>query len=165
MNSSNDERVSLLRSHTSHNSAYNTHANDGNENGNGNGNGSGSGNGNGNGNGNAVKPSGHWSRWPARVVHLVRITLTHDYVNVLLIFVPLGIVAGFLKWDASAIFALNFVAIVPLASLLSFATEELAATMGQALGGLLNATFGNAVELIVRLSLSLYIFCANTDLP
>ena len=163
MNSSNDERVSLLRSHTSHNSAYNTHANDGNENGNGNG--SGNGNGNGNSNGNAVKPSGHWSRWPARVVHLVRITLTHDYVNVLLIFVPLGIVAGFLKWDASAIFALNFLAIVPLASLLSFATEELAATMGQALGGLLNATFGNAVELIVRLSLALYIFCANTDLP
>src|SRR5699024_8703938 len=37
------------------------------------------------------------------------------------------------------------------ASLLSFATEELSATMGQALGGLMNATFGNAVELIVSI--------------
>ncbi|MGR5679626.1 hypothetical protein ACTZFK_26000, partial [Escherichia coli] len=49
------------------------------------------------------------------------------------------------------VFILNFFAIVPLASLLSFATEELAATLGQALGGLMNATFGNAVELIVSL--------------
>jgi calcium/proton exchanger cax len=58
-------------------------------------------------------------------------------------------VAGFLHWNSTAIFVLNFFAIIPLASLLSFATEELAGTMGQALGGLMNATFGNAVELIV----------------
>lgn len=76
-------------------------------------------------------------------------TLVRDYVNVLLIFVPFGIISGALHWDATAVFVLNFFAIVPLASLLSFATEELAATMGQALGGLMNATFGNAVELIV----------------
>jgi Ca2+:H+ antiporter len=79
-------------------------------------------------------------------------TLARDYVNLLLIFVPLGIVAGALKWSPTAIFTLNFFAIIPLASLLSFATEELAAVMGQAMGGLLNATFGNAVELIVSAS-------------
>ncbi|KAJ5278866.1 hypothetical protein N7478_004238 [Penicillium angulare] len=92
-----------------------------------------------------------WVRWPLHVVRLTWLTLVRDYVNVLLIFVPLGIIAGALGWDSSAVFVLNFFAIIPLASLLSFATEELAATMGQALGGLMNATFGNAVELIVSI--------------
>jgi Ca2+:H+ antiporter len=95
-----------------------------------------------------------WVRWPMHVVRLTWLTLVRDYVNLLLVFVPLGIVAGALGWDSSAIFVLNFFAIIPLASLLSFATEELAATMGQALGGLMNATFGNAVELIVSAGLS-----------
>ncbi|KAJ5586864.1 Vacuolar calcium ion transporter [Penicillium hispanicum] len=92
-----------------------------------------------------------WVRWPLHVVRLTWKTLVRDYVNLLLIFVPLGIIAGALNWDSSAVFVLNFFAIIPLASLLSFATEELAATMGQALGGLMNATFGNAVELIVSI--------------
>ncbi|KAK6438187.1 Vacuolar calcium ion transporter [Oleoguttula sp. CCFEE 5521] len=50
-----------------------------------------------------------------------------------------------------AVFAVNFFAIVPLAALLSFATEELSVKLGQTLGGLMNATFGNAVELIVSI--------------
>lgn len=79
-------------------------------------------------------------------------TLASNYVNVLLVFVPLGIVAGIAGWNPTAIFILNFFAIIPLASLLSFATEELSAKLGQTLGGLLNATFGNAVELIVSKS-------------
>ncbi|KAJ5084712.1 hypothetical protein NUU61_009291 [Penicillium alfredii] len=92
-----------------------------------------------------------WVRWPLQVVHLTWLTLVRDYVNLLLVFVPLGIIAGLLHWNATAVFTFNFFAIIPLASLLSFATEELAATMGQALGGLMNATFGNAVELIVSI--------------
>lgn len=92
-----------------------------------------------------------WVYWPRRVAELTWTTLVRDYVNAFLLFVPLGIIAGALGWDSTAIFALNFLAIIPLASLLSFATEELAATMGQALGGLMNATFGNAVELIVSI--------------
>lgn len=95
------------------------------------------------------KRRNHWSYWPAQAVRLTWSTLVRDYVNLLLVFVPLGIIAGALHWDSTVIFTLNFLAIIPLASLLSFATEELAATMGQALGGLMNATFGNAVELIV----------------
>lgn len=75
--------------------------------------------------------------------------LLSNYVNILLVFIPLGIVAGALGWNDTAIFILNFLAIIPLASLLSFATEELALQVGETLGGLLNATFGNAVELIV----------------
>lgn len=96
-------------------------------------------------------PNDHraWVRWPQQVVRLTWLTLVRDYVNLLLVFVPLGMIAGFLHWNSTAIFVLNFFAIIPLASLLSFATEELAGTMGQALGGLMNATFGNAVELIV----------------
>jgi len=47
------------------------------------------------------------------------------------------------------VFVLNFVAIVPLAALLSAGTEEIALYSGDVVGGLLNATFGNAVELIV----------------
>ncbi|KAF4768094.1 hypothetical protein N7455_000335 [Penicillium solitum] len=92
-----------------------------------------------------------WVHWPMHVVHLTWKTIVRDYVNVLLIFVPLGIISGALEWDPTTVFILNFFAIVPLASLLSFATEELAATLGQALGGLMNATFGNAVELIVSI--------------
>ncbi|CAG8718204.1 10249_t:CDS:2, partial [Scutellospora calospora] len=49
------------------------------------------------------------------------------------------------------IFVINFFAIIPSAHLLGFATEELAESVGQTLGGLLNATFGNAVELIIAI--------------
>jgi Ca2+:H+ antiporter len=90
-----------------------------------------------------------WVRAVTRVGRSTRATLCSNYVNVLLVFVPLGIVAGALGWNPTAVFILNFLAIVPLAALLSFATEELAAKMGETVGGLLNATFGNAVELIV----------------
>ncbi|KAI5290923.1 hypothetical protein KEM54_000024 [Ascosphaera aggregata] len=90
-----------------------------------------------------------WVRWPVESFHVTYATLASNYVNVLLFFVPLGIMSGYFGWSAEMTFALNFFAIVPLASLLGFATEELAAVMGETLGGLMNATFGNAVELIV----------------
>ena len=51
----------------------------------------------------------------------------------------------------TVIFVCSFFAIVPLAALLGFATEELALRVGDAFGGLLNATFGNAVELIIAI--------------
>ena len=90
-------------------------------------------------------------KWPAYFGLKTFQTLTSNYVNVLLIFVPLGIISGAVGWSPTATFILNFLAIIPLASLLSFATEELSFKLGQTLGGLLNATFGNAVELIVRI--------------
>lgn len=88
-------------------------------------------------------------RWPALVLHTTWQVLKSNYVNLLLVFVPLGIISGALHWNATVVFILNFLAIMPLASLLSFATEELSVPLGQTLGGLMNATFGNAVELIV----------------
>ncbi|KZM28790.1 calcium:proton antiporter [Ascochyta rabiei] len=92
-----------------------------------------------------------YTRLPKHVVHLVYQTLVSNYVNVFLVFVPIGIVAGAMGWNPTAVFILNFIAIIPLAALLSFATEELSAKLGQTLGGLMNATFGNAVELIVSI--------------
>ncbi len=89
-------------------------------------------------------------RYPFLVLHLTWEILKTNYVNVLLVFVPIGIVAGLAGWSPVLQFVLNFIAIIPLASLLAFATEELAVPLGQTIGGLLNATFGNAVELIVR---------------
>lgn len=85
----------------------------------------------------------------SKLVGATKAILFQNYVNVLLVFVPLGILSELLHWGPVARFTLNFLAIVPLASLLSFATEELALKVGQTLGGLLNASFGNAVELIV----------------
>jgi Ca2+:H+ antiporter len=90
-----------------------------------------------------------WVAYPKHFAHVSWLVLTSNYVNVLLVFVPLGIISGALGWNPTAVFCLNFFAIVPLASLLSFATEELSAKLGETIGGLMNASFGNAVELIV----------------
>jgi len=72
-----------------------------------------------------------------------------NYCNIFLPVVPVALICGILDINPVAVFVLNFLAIVPLASLLSDATEELAEHVGPTLGGLLNATFGNATELIV----------------
>merc|ERR1719210_2457126 len=58
----------------------------------------------------------------------------------------------YLMWSSALIFTCNFMAIVPLAGILGAATESLAVHTGQTVGGLLNATFGNAVELIVTIN-------------
>ncbi|KAI2628770.1 Calcium/proton exchanger [Hypoxylon sp. NC1633] len=92
-----------------------------------------------------------WVKYPAHVWHITKATLLSSPVNILLIAVPIGIVAGQTGWDPVAVFVINFFAIIPLAAVLSFATEEISAKLGEALGGLLNATFGNAVELIVSI--------------
>ena len=67
----------------------------------------------------------------------------------LLIFVPIAVAADFFHWPALAAFFLSAMAIVPLAKFICQATEELSSWTGPALGGLLNATFGNATELII----------------
>ncbi|PTB68196.1 hypothetical protein BBK36DRAFT_1195204 [Trichoderma citrinoviride] len=75
---------------------------------------------------------------------------THSWFNVLLVFVPVGIVvANVGNVNSGLVFAMNCIAVIPLAGLLSFATESVALKMGDALGALLNVTFGNAVELII----------------
>ncbi|MBX2863418.1 MAG: calcium/proton exchanger [Leptolyngbyaceae cyanobacterium MAG.088] len=69
----------------------------------------------------------------------------------LLIFVPISAAAHFLSWGELAVFATAAIAIIPLAGWMGHATEEIAVVVGPSLGGLLNATFGNATELIIAL--------------
>ena len=70
-------------------------------------------------------------------------------LKILLIFVPVAFVLEYMDASPTLIFLASALAIVPLAGWLSRATEELAAHVGATLGGLLNATFGNATELII----------------
>jgi Ca2+:H+ antiporter len=69
----------------------------------------------------------------------------------LLVFVPVSIAAHFLHWGSAVVFITSCLAIVPLAAWMGTATEEIAVVAGPTLGGLLNATFGNATELIIAL--------------
>lgn len=70
---------------------------------------------------------------------------------VLLLFIPLSLAAEWLKLDPLIVFVTAGLSIVPLASWMGMATEEIAVVVGPTLGGLLNATFGNATELIIAL--------------
>lgn len=78
----------------------------------------------------------------------VKATLFGSWINVLLICVPIGFALRYAHVNGVAVFVVNFIAIIPLAAMLSYATEELALYVGETLGGLLNASFGNATELI-----------------
>ena len=69
----------------------------------------------------------------------------------LLAFIPISIWAEHMEWNALAVFGLSALGIVPLAIWLSTATEELALVTGPTIGGLINAVFGNATELIIAL--------------
>lgn len=72
----------------------------------------------------------------------VRATLFNSYINILLIFVPIGIAVNYAGIPKVGVFIINFIAIIPLAAMLSYATEEIALRTGETIGGLLNATFG-----------------------
>ncbi|TFK62415.1 calcium/proton exchanger [Pluteus cervinus] len=69
--------------------------------------------------------------------------------NILLIFVPLCLIAEHLELDAGKRFWFSFFGIMPLAMMLGVATDQLSLKLGDILAGLLNASFGNAVEIIV----------------
>ena len=79
--------------------------------------------------------------------------LRHNPLLWLLVFVPAVFVGHILAPEAhTLLFVLSVLAIVPLAALLSHATESVAARTGDAVGGLLNATLGNLTELVIALS-------------
>ncbi|MBI3797245.1 MAG: calcium/proton exchanger [Deltaproteobacteria bacterium] len=69
----------------------------------------------------------------------------------LLVFLPVAIAMELLHADPVWIFATSAIAIIPLAGLMGQSTEHLAEHMGAGLGGLLNASFGNAAELIIAM--------------
>ena len=68
---------------------------------------------------------------------------------IMLLLIPVSIAAEFLGWGEVSVFITASLAIVPLAAFMGTATEEIAVVVGPNLGGLLNATFGNATELIL----------------
>lgn len=72
-------------------------------------------------------------------------------LNILLVFVPLAFISYFSHWSDGVTFAFSLLGIAPLAERLGFCTEQLAIHTNDTIGGLLNATFGNATELIVAL--------------
>ncbi|KAG9010444.1 hypothetical protein FRB94_010407 [Tulasnella sp. JGI-2019a] len=112
-------------------------------------------------------PPGPKRTWREKVAHLMEPTkkvgetptvgasikaiVFASWLNVLLVFIPVSWALHFAKVSDTVIFVTAFLAIIPLAKLLGFATEELALRVGETLGGLLNATLGNAVELIVSI--------------
>jgi Ca2+:H+ antiporter len=105
------------------------------------------------------------------LVASARAIATSSWLNVLLVFIPVSWALHYAKPDddvmifvcecscqfshsctcCSHLSTVSFIAIIPLAQLLGFATEELSMRVGQTLAGLLNATLGNAVELIVAI--------------
>lgn len=73
------------------------------------------------------------------------------FLRYMLIFLPVAFVAEFLLESPLLVFVSSCLALIPLAGLLGEATEELAIYTGPKIGGLLNATLGNAAELIITI--------------
>lgn len=72
----------------------------------------------------------------------LRATVFNSWLNVLLIFSPIGIALNYANVTPIAVFIINLVAIVPLAGMLGYASEEIALRAGETLGGLIHASFG-----------------------
>src|SRR5262245_41127586 len=79
--------------------------------------------------------------------------IRHNPLLWLLVFVPAAFAGERLAPESHALLCgLSILALVPLAALLSHATESVAARTGDAVGGLLNATLGNLTELVISLA-------------
>ncbi|HMB28159.1 MAG TPA: cation transporter, partial [Blastocatellia bacterium] len=79
---------------------------------------------------------------------LKKLFAPENLFNWLLVFAPIAVVLELMRANPIAIFAASGLAIIPLAGWMGRATEHLSEKLGEGLGGLLNATFGNAAELI-----------------
>ena len=82
---------------------------------------------------------------------VVRELLADSVINWLLLAIPVSIFLWVTKAPEPLTFAASALALIPLAGLIGQATEDIAAHSGPALGGILNATFGNATELVVAI--------------
>lgn len=87
---------------------------------------------------------------PAAAANRIAIT-PQLLMQALLVFVVVAPLAAWRHWGAMWVFVASALAIIPLAGLMGEATEQLASRLGAGVGGLLNATFGNAAELIIAL--------------
>ncbi|MFO1443320.1 calcium/proton exchanger [Bacillus sp. Bva_UNVM-123] len=73
------------------------------------------------------------------------------FLILVLVGVPLSVIGSLMHWSNVILFIIYCVTIIALASFMGRATESLAIVAGPSIGGLLNATFGNAVELIISI--------------
>src|SRR5438105_4896073 len=73
----------------------------------------------------------HYPPPPPTLRQSLKFILTNSWLNVLLIFIPLGYAAHILNWSNTSVFTLNFFAIIPLAKLLEFTTENVGLRVGQ----------------------------------
>jgi Ca2+:H+ antiporter len=76
-------------------------------------------------------------------------SLINGLMLLLLAAVPASVIGHFLNWEAKLVFLCAVVGLIPLAKFMGQVTEEIAVLTGPSIGGLLNATFGNAAELII----------------
>src|ERR671938_1103657 len=83
---------------------------------------------------------------------MARLLSRENWLLALLVFFPVALLLEYaVQASALAIFLASAAAIIPLAALMGRATEHLAERLGEGVGGLLNATFGNAAELIIAI--------------
>ncbi|KAK4395009.1 Vacuolar cation/proton exchanger 2 [Sesamum angolense] len=85
------------------------------------------------------------------ILRSIYIVLIKAKINVLLPFGPLAIMLHYLTKKHGWVFFFSLLGITPLAERLGYATEQLACFTGPTVGGLLNATFGNATEMIISM--------------
>jgi Ca2+:H+ antiporter len=82
-----------------------------------------------------------------RLIKIVR----KDPLAILQVAIPLAILSGLMHWNAIVVFSLSGIGVIPLAHYIGEATDGLAVITGPKIGGLLNATLGNAAELIITI--------------
>jgi len=90
-------------------------------------------------------------RWPANICRLTWLFAASSNINALLVFVPVGGVAGARSWNPTAVFILNFLAIMPLSVLLTFVTDEFSVGLDQPWRELFSVMLTNSVKIIVSL--------------
>ncbi|KAL1680854.1 Sodium/calcium exchanger protein-domain-containing protein [Schizophyllum commune] len=83
----------------------------------------------------------------------IKCALTYSWINVLLIFNPIAWALHYTHQEDGAVFAMALLGVIPLAGMLGHGTETIALYTGDALGGLINASLGNATEFIIAILL------------
>ncbi|KAJ4761326.1 vacuolar cation/proton exchanger [Rhynchospora pubera] len=99
----------------------------------------------------ALPPASNFHRAFQKIAHSVKIVIFTAKINVLLPFGPASIILHYLTNHHGVVFLCSLLGIIPLAERLGYATEQMAAYTGPTVGGLLNATFGNATEMIIAI--------------
>lgn len=84
-------------------------------------------------------------------MHQIFVYIKHRPITLLVIALPLALLAENLHWGPIWVFVLSALSVIPLAALIGEGTEAIAARTNPRIGGLLNATLGNAAELIITI--------------